>query len=287
MLVNTKKMLNEAKKYSYAIPSPDFINQNMIKAYIEVAEELKVPALISISEGLSKYMCLEEAFAISKYYAEKALVPVAIHLDHGKHVEFVKKAVDIGFTSVMIDASSDNFAENVRKTKEVVEYAHKYNVTVEAEIGHVGSGINYEDESGDTTVYTERNDLVEFVKQTNVDSVAVSIGTAHGLYFGTPKINFERLKELRDAVSIPLVLHGGSSTGDENLRKCAELGISKINIFTDICRAGAIAINDSKTDDYKLQIEVADKAMKNVLKHYYEVFKCCDKVEVTNGEENY
>lgn len=287
MLVNTKKMLNEAKKYSYAIPSPDFINQNMIKAYIEVAEELKVPALISISEGLSKYMCLEEAFAISKYYAEKALVPVAIHLDHGKHVEFVKKAVDIGFTSVMIDASSDNFAENVRKTKEVVEYAHKYNVTVEAEIGHVGSGINYEDESGDTTVYTERNDLVEFVKQTNVDSVAISIGTAHGLYFGTPKINFERLKELRDAVSIPLVLHGGSSTGDENLRKCAELGISKINIFTDICRAGAIAINDSKTDDYKLQIEVADKAMKNVLKHYYEVFKCCDKVEVTNGEENY
>ena len=287
MLVNTKKMLNEAKKYSYAIPSPDFINQNMIKAYIEVAEELKVPALISISEGLSKYMCLEEAFAISKYYAEKALVPVAIHLDHGKHVEFVKKAVDIGFTSVMIDASSDNFAENVRKTKEVVEYAHKYNVTVEAEIGHVGSGINYEDESGDTTVYTERNDLVEFVKQTNVDSVAVSIGTAHGLYFGTPKINFERLKELRDAVSIPLVLHGGSSTGDENLRKCAELGISKINIFTDICRAGAIAINDSKTDDYKLQIEVADKAMKNVLKHYYEVFNCCNKVEVTNGEENY
>ena len=160
MLVNTKKMLNEAKKYSYAIPSPDFINQNMIRSYIEVAEELKVPALISISEGLSKYMCLEEAFAISKYYAEKALVPVAIHLDHGKHVEFVKKAVDIGFTSVMIDASSDNFAENVRKTKEVVEYAHKYNVTVEAEIGHVGSGINYEDESGDTTVYTERNDLV-------------------------------------------------------------------------------------------------------------------------------
>lgn len=277
MLVNTKEMLNSANASNYAIPSPDFINQNMIKAYIDVAQQLNVPALISISEGLSQFMCLEDAFAIAKYYAEKATIPVAIHLDHGKHVEFVKKAVDIGFTSVMIDASADSFEENVRKTKEVVEYAHKYNVTVEAEIGHVGSGINYEDESGDTTVFTEVNDLVEFVKQTNVDSVAVSVGTAHGIYLGTPKINFERLKELKNAVSIPLVLHGGSSTGDENLKKCAEIGISKINIFTDICRAGAKAINENVTDDYKKQMQVADEAMKTVLKHYYEVFNCCEK----------
>lgn len=277
MLVNTKEMLNSANASNYAIPSPDFINQNMIKAYIDVAQQLNVPALISISEGLSQFMCLEDAFAIAKYYAEKATIPVAIHLDHGKHVEFVKKAVDIGFTSVMIDASADSFEENVRKTKEVVEYAHKYNVTVEAEIGHVGSGINYEDESGDTTVFTEVNDLVEFVKQTNVDSVAVSVGTAHGIYLGTPKINFERLKELKNAVTIPLVLHGGSSTGDENLKKCAEIGISKINIFTDICRAGAKAINENVTDDYKKQMQLADEAMKTVLKHYYEVFNCCKK----------
>lgn len=277
MLVNTKEMLNSANESDYAIPSPDFINQNMIKAYIDVAQQLNVPALISISEGLSQFMCLEDAFTIAKYYAEKATIPVAIHLDHGKHVEFVKKAVDIGFTSVMIDASADSFEENVRKTKEVVEYAHKHNVTVEAEIGHVGSGINYEDESGDTTVFTEVNDLVEFVKQTNVDSVAVSVGTAHGIYLGTPKINFERLKELKNAVSIPLVLHGGSSTGDENLKKCAEIGISKINIFTDICRAAAKAINENVTDDYKKQMQVADEAMKTILKHYYEVFNCCKK----------
>ncbi len=277
MLVNTKEMLNAANNSNYALPSPDFINQDMIRGYIEVAEELKQPALISISEGLSQYMSLEDAFAIAKYYADKATVPVAIHLDHGKHVEFVKKAVDIGFTSVMIDASADSFTENVRKTKEVVEYAHKFNVTVEAEIGHVGSGINYEDESGDTTVFTEVSDLKEFVKQTNVDSVAVSVGTAHGVYLGTPKINFTRLKELKEAVSIPLVLHGGSSTGDENLRKCAEIGISKINIFTDICRAGAQAINDLNTDDYKKQMQAADEAIKNVLRHYYEVFNCCHR----------
>lgn len=274
MLVNTKEMLLKANYSNYAIPSPDFINQNMIKDYIEVAEELNSPALISISEGLSKYMPLEDAYAIVEYYANKTSIPVALHLDHGKNVDFVKKAIDIGFPSVMIDASSESFEENVAKTREIVDYAHKKNVTVEAEIGHVGSGINYEDESGDTSVYTEVDDLVKFVELTNVDSVAVSIGTAHGKYTGTPKINFERLKELKEAVSVPLVLHGGSSTGDENLKKCVEVGISKINIFTDICVAGGNSIKDLETDDYKEFITKADKAMKDMLKHYYEVFNC-------------
>lgn len=277
MLVNTKEMLLKANDSNYAIPSPDFINQNMIKDYIEVAEELNSPALISISEGLSKYMPLEDAFAIAKYYADKSNIPVALHLDHGKNVDFVKRAIDIGFPSVMIDASSESFEENVARTKEIVDYAHKKNVTVEAEIGHVGSGINYEDESGDTSVYTEVEDLVKFVELTNVDSVAVSVGTAHGKYIGTPKINFERLKELKEAVSIPLVLHGGSSTGDENLKKCAEIGISKINIFTDICVAGGNSIKDLETDDYKEIITKADKAMKETLKHYYEVFNCQER----------
>lgn len=277
MLVNTREMLLKANDNDYAIPSPDFINQNMIRDYIEVAEEIKSPALISISEGLSKYMSLEDAYAIAKYYANKASIPVALHLDHGKNVDFVKRAIDIGFPSVMIDASSESFEENVARTKEIVEYAHKKNVTVEAEIGHVGSGINYEDESGDTSVYTEVEDLVKFVKLTNVDSVAVSVGTAHGKYIGTPKINFERLKELKEAVCIPLVLHGGSSTGDENLRKCAEIGISKINIFTDICVAGGNSIKGLETDDYKEIITKTDKAMKDMLKHYYEVFNCQER----------
>ncbi|MDB7987090.1 class II fructose-bisphosphate aldolase [Faecalicoccus pleomorphus] len=277
MLVNTREMLLKANDNDYAIPSPDFINQNMIRDYIEVAEEIKSPALISISEGLSKYMSLEDAYAIAKYYANKASIPVALHLDHGKNVDFVKRAIDIGFPSVMIDASSESFEENVARTKEIVEYAHKKNVTVEAEIGHVGSGINYEDESGDTSVYTEVEDLVKFVKLTNVDSVAVSVGTAHGKYIGTPKINFERLKELKEAVCIPLVLHGGSSTGDENLKKCAEIGISKINIFTDICVAGGNSIKGLETDDYKEIITKTDKAMKDMLKHYYEVFNCQER----------
>ncbi len=274
MLVNTKKMLLDASKSNYAIPSPDFCNLNMVRSYVEVAERMGRPIILAYSEAMQNALSLEDAYVIGEYYAQKARIPVALHIDHGKSLDFIKKAIDIGFTSVMIDASSDSFEENVRKTKEIVEYARPHNITVEAEIGHVGAGVNYEDEKGDASVYTEAEDLLEFVKRTDVDSIAVSIGTAHGFYKGTPKINFERLIELREAVDIPLVLHGGSSTGDENLRKCAELGISKINIFTDLCAAGAQAILKENSNNYKQMMITADKAIMEMLEHYYHVFNC-------------
>lgn len=274
MLVNTKEMLSEANESNYAIPSPDFCNLNMVRSYIEVAEKLGKPTILAYSESMQSVLSMEDAYLIGKYYAQKASVPVALHIDHGKSIEFVKKAIDMGFTSVMIDASSDDFSENVRKTKEIVEYAHPHGISVEAEIGHVGAGVNYEEEKGDSSVYTEVEDLVKFVELTGIDSVAVSVGTAHGFYKGTPKINFERLVELKKAVKIPLVLHGGSSTGDDNLRKCAELGISKINIFTDLCVAGAEAILAENSNNYKQMMVVADEAMKNMLEHYYLVFNC-------------
>jgi len=275
MLVNSKEMLLDANSRDYAIPSPDFINLNMVRSYIEVAEKLYRPSIIAFSEAMQEFLSLEEAYLIGSYYAEKAKIPVALHIDHGKSIDFIKKAIDQGFTSVMIDASTDSFEENVRKTKEIVEYAHPRNVTVEAEIGHVGAGENYENEKVKSSKYTEVNELVEFVNLTNIDSVAVSIGTAHGFYNGTPRINFDRLVELKSAVSIPLVLHGGSSTGDENLKKCAELGISKINIFTDLCVVGANSILEERPDNYKLMMMIADKAIKEKLEHYYRVFNCC------------
>ena len=275
MLVNSKEMLLDANSRDYAIPSPDFINLNMVRSYIEVAEKLYRPSIIAFSEAMQEFLSLEEAYLIGSYYAEKAKIPVALHIDHGKSIDFIKKAIDQGFTSVMIDASTDSFEENVRKTKEIVEYAHPRNVTVEAEIGHVGAGENYENEKVKSSKYTGVNELVKFVNLTNIDSVAVSIGTAHGFYNGTPKINFERLVELKSAVSIPLVLHGGSSTGDENLKKCAELGISKINIFTDLCVVGANSILEERPNDYRLMMMIADKAIKEKLEHYYRVFNCC------------
>ena len=279
MLVNTKEMFELARKGNYAIPSPDFINQSFVKDFTDVAEELKQPIILAVPEALDRIMPVEDAAAIGKYYAEKVSVPVALHIDHGATFEFLKKAIDLGFTSVMIDGSADSFEENVRKTKEVVEYAHQHNVCVEAEIGHVGSndarkgGFNENGTSGeDDSIYTDVEDLVAFVNETNVDSIAVSIGTSHGLYKGEPKLNFERLEQLRNAVDIPLVLHGGSNTGDDNLRRCATGGISKINIFTDFCQASSKAMHAVEGNEYIKMMMASSEAVKEVMRHYYHVF---------------
>ena len=273
MLVNTKKMLEDFHNSPYALPSPDFFNLDTLKCHIEVAEELNMPLLLAFADSLQGYgLDIEEAAMLGRYYGEKAGVPVALHLDHGSCVEVCKKAADLGFTSVMIDASSEPFEENVRRTKEVVEYCRPLGITVEAEIGHVGQGSEFVDASKNDNVYTTVEECRKFVELTGVDSVAISIGTAHGAYKGTPVINFERLQEIRNAVDVPLVLHGGSSSGDENLKKCAELGISKINIFTDIVTRG---YEIYKTSDAKslmnLSVE-AHNGMKEVLKHYYNLF---------------
>ncbi|MBQ2659087.1 MAG: class II fructose-bisphosphate aldolase [Erysipelotrichaceae bacterium] len=273
MLVNTKKMLEDFHNSPYALPSPDFFNLDTLKCHIEVAEELNMPLLLAFADSLQGYgLDMEEAAMLGRYYGEKAGVPVALHLDHGSCVEVCKKAADLGFTSVMIDASSEPFEENVRRTKEVVEYCRPLGITVEAEIGHVGQGSEFVDASKNDNVYTTVEECRKFVELTGVDSVAISIGTAHGAYKGTPVINFERLQEIRNTVDVPLVLHGGSSSGDENLKKCAELGISKINIFTDIVTRG---YEIYKTSDAKslmnLSVE-AHNGMKEVLKHYYNLF---------------
>ena len=273
MLVNTKKMLEDFHNSPYALPSPDFFNLDTLKCHIEVAEELNMPLLLAFADSLQGYgLDMEEAAMLGRYYGEKAGVPVALHLDHGSCVEVCKKAADLGFTSVMIDASSEPFEENVRRTKEVVEYCRPLGITVEAEIGHVGQGSEFVDASKNDNVYTTVEECRKFVELTGVDSVAISIGTAHGAYKGTPVINFERLQEIRNTVDVPLVLHGGSSSGDENLKKCAELGISKINIFTDIVTRG---YEIYKTSDAKslmnLSVE-AHNGMKEVLKHYYHLF---------------
>ncbi len=273
MLVNTKKMLEDFHNSPYALPSPDFFNLDTLKCHIEVAEELNMPLLLAFADSLQGYgLDMEEAAMLGRYYGEKAGVPVALHLDHGSCVEVCKKAADLGFTSVMIDASSEPFEENVRRTKEVVEYCRPLGITVEAEIGHVGQGSEFVDASKNDNVYTTVEECRKFVELTGVDSVAISIGTAHGAYKGTPVINFERLQEIRNAVDVPLVLHGGSSSGDENLKKCAELGISKINIFTDIVTRGYEIYKTSDAKSFmNLSVE-AHNGMKEVLKHYYNLF---------------
>ena len=277
MLVTTKEMFRKSREEGYAIVAPDFWDSNSCRSYVETAEELGVPVILSFAQAHQEMLSVEEAFAIAKYYGEKASVPVAIHLDHGLDVETVKKAVDLGYTSVMIDASAQPYEVNVARTKEVCDYAHAHGVVVEAELGHVGSGDvitseNQESLKDDHNIYTEVEMAKQFVEETGVDSLAVSIGTSHGQYKGTPVIDFDRLHQLRAEVPVPLVLHGGSGSGDENLERCATEGISKINVFTDFTVA---AINATKDEDYvnwyKL-IRDANAAIKDKLAFYFRLF---------------
>ena len=272
MLVTTEKMFADALSSGTAVPAPDFWDQRSCRAFVKVAEEVKKPLILSFAELHTSMLGLEEAALLGKFYAEKASVPVALHLDHGVHMDILEDALQYGFTSVMIDASSASFAENVQITREAVRMARAYGASIEAEIGHVGVNEGDSARRAEDSLYTEVADAVRFVEETGVDSLAVSIGTSHGLYKGTPVINFERLQELRTLAPVPLVLHGGSSSGDENLRRCAREGIAKINLYTDFIVAARQTVDTDVPSDWPGVLSEADAAISGVLRHYYEVF---------------
>lgn len=276
MLVTSGDMLTKAQRNHFAIPSPDFWDSNSCRIFCRTAEELSRPLILSVAEAHSAMITVDEAADLGKYYAERCDAPIALHLDHGMHFDVIEKAIKLGFTSVMIDASAESFDENVRRTSEVVELAHANGVCVEAEIGHVGTNpgnMANENESR----YTEVTEAVAFSEATGVDSLAVSIGTSHGLYSGTPNINFMRLEDLREAVRVPLVLHGGSSTGDDNLHRCAIGGIAKINIFTDFIVAALDNVYAKRPENWFSLLKESDASIREVLMHYYGVFNCLDE----------
>lgn len=274
MLVSSEKMLKDALLYHYAIPSPDYVDSNSARIFVRTAQRLNCPIILSFAEVHLAQMGIKEAANMGKFYAQEADIPVALHLDHGVELDVIKEAIMEGFTSVMIDASAFPLEENIRRTKLVTEYAHAHHVPVEAELGHVGS----EEEGGPHTVsgniYTEVDEAVAFVKATGVDSLAVSIGTSHGKYKGKPHLNFTRLQELNQALAIPLVLHGGSGTGDENLEKCAINGIAKVNLYTDFITAALESVYAQHPDNWLKLLKTGDKAMAEVLGHYYGVLRC-------------
>ena len=263
MKARMRDVLGNAKKEHYAVPATNFIDWNSAKAYSEISESRKLPLILAYAQVHSQYLSLEDAAAIGCYFQETTKTPVVLHLDHGQDIEFIKRA---------IDASLDTFEDNVRKTKEVVEYAHQFGVDVEAEIGFVGANAASNNEEV-KSIYTSVEDAKKFVEETNVDSLAVSIGTSHGLYKGTPKLNFERLEELDKALAVPLVLHGGSGSGDDNLNRCATHGISKINIYSDFIYSGAKAVADGYVENYIDIVYLSRKGMENTLEHYYKVFE--------------
>lgn len=274
MLVTSKELFKKAQEGKFAIPAPNFIDLESLRWHVETAERHNLPLILALAEAhIGENITLEDAALVGKKYAEEAKVPVVLHLDHGTTPEVIKKAIDLGFSSVMIDASQDTFEENVRKTKDIIDYAHPKGVVVEAEIGHVGAGENYENHETSDSQYTTVEEAKKFAEETGVDSLAISIGTAHGMYKGIPEINFDRLKEIAAAVDTPLVLHGGSSSGDENLNRCATNGITKINIFSDLLVAAKEEIDNNKPETYLDVKALSKQGMQKCLEHYYAVFE--------------
>lgn len=271
LTANVKELLLEAKKGGYAVPAYDYIDLDSCRIQCRAAEMTGKPLILSYSEVLKDVMPLEEGALIGKYMAEQYDAPIVLHLDHGQTLESVYEAIDLGFTSVMIDASMYPFDKNVSITKEIVEYAHQRGVQVEAEIGHVGSNSDVSDSSN----YTEPEEAARFVELSECDSLAVSIGTSHGVYkTGTPKINFDVLHNIVNVLpDTPLVLHGGSGSGDENLARCAREGIAKINIFTDLVLGADKGFRSVPEGDYLAAKKAANEGMLTVALYYYELFK--------------
>ncbi len=234
MLENTKQMLEKAKQEGYAVPHFNINNLEWTRFILETCEEEKSPVILGVSEGAKKYMVgfatvTEMVKAMVKEL--QITVPVALHLDHGSSVESCKEAIDAGFTSVMIDASKYSVEENIKMTSEVVAYAHERNVTVEAEIGHVGGE---EDGVASELAYAKVEDAVRLAKETGIDSLAPALGSVHGIYKGEPKLDFERMKKIQELTNLPLVLHGGSGIPDELIKQSVACGICKLNINTDL-----------------------------------------------------
>jgi len=227
------KLLQTADEGGYAIPSFNYTDIWDFLAIVRAAEAERAPILIAANQIVAGDISLEICAAIAKAAAAKASVPLVHHLDHCTSVEMCKKAIDCGFESVMIDASKHDLDENIRLVSEVVEYAHARDVSVEAETGRI-RGKNIEGEYVSGAYLAEVPDAVELAEASGADSLAVGIGTAHGFYEGKPEINFKRLAEINEAVSIPLVLHGGTGIPEEDIRKAIKNGINKINVGTII-----------------------------------------------------
>lgn len=230
MLVNFIEMLNNAKKERYAIPHFNINNLEWTKIILEKCEELKIPVILGVSSSAAKYMggwyvCYSIVSSLIKDL--NLTIPICLHVDHGTKEDCIK-AIENGFTSVMIDGSKFELTENIRITKEVVEFAHSKNVSVEAEIGTIGLAERKEENCADI------NECIRLCEETNIDALAPAIGNAHGIYIEKPKLNFELLKEINNRIKVPLVLHGGSGITDDELKKLIQTGISKVNINTDL-----------------------------------------------------
>lgn len=238
MLVNMNEVLKPAQKGKYAVGLFNAVNLELARGIIAAAEQTGSPVIMGTAEVLFPYGPLEEVSYYLLPMAKKAKVPVVVHLDHGLKKETCLKALELGFTSIMYDCSTDSYDENVRKVKEMADIAHSFGATIEGELGHVGD--NEGSSEGNSHLaepskfFTDPKMAKDYVKKTGVDALAIAVGNAHGAYKLPPKLDFERIRTIAKTVDVPLVLHGGSGLTDNDFKKAIQEGISKVNIFTDI-----------------------------------------------------
>ncbi len=277
-LVNLQKVLEQAERGNYGVGSFDVFNLETLCGVLEAAEEKKSPVIIAYGEEFDKLAGIENLATIMIRMAQNASVPVVIHLDHAMTYEYVLRAVNSGFSSVMIDASIKPLQENIDITQRVVQVCRTFNVSVEAELGHV-SGLEglYE---RDDYIYTDVNEAARFARETGIDALAVAIGTVHGVYKEKPRLNLQRLKEIKQAVKPYLVLHGGSGLSEDDFKHTIQNGISKVNIFTDLLVAAMDRIRrdaDDRTISYtKQSVRIADAVKRETIRKM-EIFGSCGK----------
>lgn len=282
MLVTGKELLLDAQKKGYAVGAFNINNMEIVQAIIEAAEETNSPVILQASQGGIKYAGIEYIAALGKTAARNAKVPVALHLDHGTDFDQVMLCIRHGFTSVMIDGSRFPLEENIAYTKKVVEVAKAVGVSVEAELGKIGGTEDHITVSEKDATFTDPDEALRFVNETDIDFLAIAVGTAHGVYKGEPKLDFDRIETIRGKVGIPLVLHGSSGVPEEALKRAIPLGISKINIDTDLRIAFAKGVKDFlKQDpdniDPRKILSPAKNAMKERIMEKMHIFGSVNK----------
>jgi ketose-bisphosphate aldolase len=233
-LVTLREILAGCADQGWAVPGFDVIGLETVEAALESATAERAPAIIMIYPNRTPRQWWPGLAALVRAEAARTDLPVCLHLDHGRDLEQIQAALDLGFSSVMIDGSTLPLEENIALTRQVVETAHARGASVEAELGHVGRGDEDLDAAEQARRLTRVEEARQFVKATEVDALAIAIGTVHGLYRGKPELDFERLHALRKAINVPLVLHGGSGTPDEDIRQAVAGGICKINVWTEL-----------------------------------------------------
>lgn len=281
MLVNMNDVLLPAKEGHYGVGFFNAVNVEMARAIIETAEELRAPVMVGTAEILLPAMSLERVAEYLIPMAQKASVPVCVHYDHGLTFEKCMEALKLGFTSIMYDCSTADYETNAAKVAEMVRICHAMNVTVEGELGHVGDNEGAGKLENPSDYFTDPEIAADFVGRTGIDSLAVAVGNAHGDYKFTPKLDFARIAAIAGSTGLPLVLHGGSGLSDSDFRTAVEKGICKINIFTDIDKAGKAGIEEGLSAGAATMMALIPyeiEAMKRVVRNKMELFGSVHRV---------